>query len=208
MIVMDYKPFPPFGVGNIDGHMLFGMMGKNCRTTIVGGKVVYKDRESVGIGEDAITAGDECYNCEWSTELTVPQAYAEYVKAWWACKLLARELGLGSPDGFVFNMSVGYDLAGIQSGKINKYIEGMKDASGSEVWQECLDWSLSNLGRFRNVDESYVKTVSPRVSASITESTLHGCPPDEIERIATYLITEKGLNTYIKCNPTDRKSVV
>ena len=24
----------------------------------------------------------------------------------------------------------------------------------------------------------------------------------EIERIATYLITEKGLNTYIKCNPT------
>ena len=42
----------------------------------------------------------------------------------------------------------------------------------------------------------------PHVSASVTESTLHGCPPDEIERIATYLITEKGLNTYIKCNPT------
>ncbi|MEG2455776.1 MAG: FAD-dependent oxidoreductase, partial [Oscillospiraceae bacterium] len=37
---------------------------------------------------------------------------------------------------------------------------------------------------------------------SITLSTLHGCPPDEIERIATYLITEKGLNTYVKCNPT------
>ncbi len=81
VIVMDYKPFPPFGAGNIDGHMLFGMMGKNCRTTIVGGKVVYKDRESVGIGEDAITAGDECYNCEWSTELTVPQSCADYVEA-------------------------------------------------------------------------------------------------------------------------------
>ena len=39
-------------------------------------------------------------------------------------------------------------------------------------------------------------------SNSITESTLHGCPPDEIERIATYLITEKNLNTYVKCNPT------
>ncbi len=27
-------------------------------------------------------------------------------------------------------------------------------------------------------------------------------PAGEIERIATYLITEKGLNTYVKCNPT------
>ncbi len=154
------------------------------------------------VNKPCITAGDECYNCEWSTELTVPQAYGEYVKAWWACKLLAKELGLGDPDGFVFNMSVGYDLAGIQSEKIDKYIEGMKDASGSQVWQECLDWALANLGRFEQVDEGYVKSVSPRVSASITESTLHGCPPDEIERIATYLITEKGLNTYVKCNPT------
>ena len=136
------------------------------------------------VSKPCITAGDECYNCEWSTELTVPQAYAEYVKAWWACKLLAKELGLGAPDGFVFNMSVGYDLAGIRSEKIDKYIEGMKDASGSEVWKECLDWSLASLSRFENVDEGYVKSVSPRVSASITESTLHGCPPDEIERIA------------------------
>ena len=154
------------------------------------------------VNKPCITAGDECYNCEWSTELTVPQAYAEYVKAWWACKLLAKELGLGDPDGFVFNMSVGYDLAGIQSEKIDRYIEGMKDASNSEVWQECLNWSLANLDRFQNVDEAYVKAVPPKVSASITESTLHGCPPDEIERIATYLITEKGLNTYVKCNPT------
>ena len=34
VIVMDYKPFTPFSADNIDGHMLFGMMGKNCRTTI------------------------------------------------------------------------------------------------------------------------------------------------------------------------------
>ena len=47
-----------------------------------------------------------------------------------------------------------------------------------------------------------MNSVSPQVSNSVTESTLHGCPPDEIERIATYLITEKGVNTYIKCNPT------
>ena len=34
------------------------------------------------VSKPCITAGDECYNCEWSTELTVPQAFAEYVKAW------------------------------------------------------------------------------------------------------------------------------
>ena len=52
------------------------------------------------------------------------------------------------------------------------------------------------------MDEAYVRGITPHVSNSITESTLHGCPPDEIERIATYLITEKNLNTYVKCNPT------
>ena len=154
------------------------------------------------VSKPCITAADECYNCEWSTELYVPQAFAEYVKAWFACKLLAKELELGDPDGFVFNMSVGYDLKGIQSPKVDAYIEGMKDASGTEVWRECMDWALANLDRFEKVDEAYVRGITPHVSNSITESTLHGCPPDEIERIATYLITEKNLNTYVKCNPT------
>ena len=102
-----------------------------------------------------------CYNCEWSTELTVPQAFAEYVKAWFACKLLARELELGDPDGFVFNMSVGYDLKGIQSPKVDAYIEGMKDASNTEVWQACMDWALANLDKFEKVDEAYVKAITP-----------------------------------------------
>ena len=56
VIVMDYKPFTPFSEENIDGHMLFGMMGKNCRTTIINGKVLYKDRQFVTVDEDAINA--------------------------------------------------------------------------------------------------------------------------------------------------------
>ena len=56
IIVMDYKPFTPFSPENIDGHLIFGVMGKNCRTTIINGKVLYKDREFVGIDEDAINA--------------------------------------------------------------------------------------------------------------------------------------------------------
>ena len=56
VIVMDYKPFTPLSAENIDGHMLFGMMGRNCRTTIINGRVLYKDREFVSIDEDAINA--------------------------------------------------------------------------------------------------------------------------------------------------------
>ena len=156
------------------------------------------------VAKPCITAHDECYNCEWSTELYVPQAYEEYVKAWFICKILAKELGLGDPDGFVFNMSVGYDLEGIKTPKVNKYIEEMKDASETEVFKNAMEVSLKAVrdGRLKNVDEDFVKAIPARISNSITESTLHGCPPDEIERIASYLITEKNLNTFIKCNPT------
>lgn len=56
VIVMDYKPFTPLSDENLNGHMLFGLMGKNCRTTIINGKVLYKDREFVGIDEDAVNA--------------------------------------------------------------------------------------------------------------------------------------------------------
>ena len=150
------------------------------------------------ISRPCILAEDECYNCEWSTELTVPQAYEEYVKAWCACKILARVWGLGDPDGFVFNMSVGYDLEGIRGPKLDAYLNGMMDASGSPVFQECLQVLRELFPRER----AFIDAISPRVSRSVTVSTLHGCPPEEIERIASYLLTEKGLHTFVKCNPT------
>ena len=128
------------------------------------------------VSKPCITAADECYNCEWSTELYVPQAFAEYVKAWFACKLLAKELELGDPDGFVFNMSVGYDLKGIQSPKVDAYIEGMKDASGTEVWRECMDWALANLDRFEKVDTEFYTanglSVDQRGRAVVNPDTL------------------------------------
>ena len=150
------------------------------------------------ISRPCILAEDECYNCEWSTELTVPQAREEYVKAWCACKILARVWGLGDPEGFVFNMSVGYDLEGIQGEKIDGYLNGLMDASGTPVFQECLRVLRDMFPR----ETAFINAISPRVSRSVTVSTLHGCPPEEIERIASYLLTEKGLHTYVKCNPT------
>ena len=150
------------------------------------------------ISRPCIKADDEGYNCEWSTELTVPQAFEEYVKAWCVLKVISKAYDLGDPDGFVFNMSVGYDLDGIKSEKIDRFIEGLKDASETPIFKECQE-ALKEF--FPDLADD-IDAISPRVCTSVTLSTLHGCPPDEIERIATYLLTEKHLNTFVKCNPT------
>ncbi|WP_312612449.1 putative aminohydrolase SsnA [Oscillibacter sp.] len=56
VIVMDYKPYTPFSDENIDGHMLFGMTGRQCKTTMINGKVLMKDRVLTEIDEDAVNA--------------------------------------------------------------------------------------------------------------------------------------------------------
>ncbi len=160
------------------------------------------DGEDLPVAKPCIKADDECYNCEWSTELYVPQAQAEYIKAWFLLHIMAKEYGLGSGDGFQFNMSVGYDLEGIKSPKVNTFIDTMMDAAEDPVFGECREWLLENLDLFEHVTRQDVEGISPRICNSATLSTLHGCPPQEIERIAVYLIEEKGLHTFIKCNPT------
>ena len=132
-----------------------------------------------------ILAADEGYNQEWSTELEVPQAQNEYIKAWCALKVLSKVYGLGSPDGFVFNMSVGYDLEGIKGEKVNSYIDNMMHAENTPQFQECLEV----LTELFPEEKEFIANISPRVSRSVTVSTLHGCPPQEIERIASYLLT-------------------
>ena len=154
------------------------------------------------VAKPCITAEDECYNCEWSTELEVPQAFAEYVKGWFACKVMAKEYDLGDPDAFQFNISVGYDLEGIKLPKVDRFINEMKDAKDTEIFKECKAWLLANLDRFQKVTKEDVEAIQSEIINSVTVSTLHGCPPSEIEAIASYLIQEKHLHTFVKCNPT------
>ena len=54
--VMDYPVFTPFSEENADGHILFGMMGRSCRTTVINGRVLYKDRAFVDIDEERLQA--------------------------------------------------------------------------------------------------------------------------------------------------------
>ena len=89
------------------------------------------------------------------TESEVQQALDEYINAWFVCKLLSREYGLGDADGFVFNMSVGYDYEGITSPKIDAFIEGLKDASDTPAFKACKEWALANLRLFENVNARF-----------------------------------------------------
>lgn len=154
------------------------------------------------VNKPCIKADDECYNCEWSTELYVPQAMEEYIKAWFLLHVMAKEYGIGSTDGFQFNISVGYDLEGIKSEKIDNFLNTMKEAKDSEIFKNCRAYLLENMDRFEHVTEKDVENIPSDICNSVTISTLHGCPPQEIEKIANYLITEKGFHTFIKCNPT------
>lgn len=166
-------------------------------------KTVQKiDGLDLPVAKPCIGGDDEAYNVEWSTELYVPEAMAEYIKAWVALHVIAREFGLGGMDGFQFNMSLGYDLEGIKTEKIDTFIEGLKDASQTQVFQDCLAWLADHVTLFEHFQAEDIQSISPAICNSVTLSTLHGCPPQEIERIARYLLGEKKLHTFVKCNPT------
>ena len=158
--------------------------------------------DRLNIAKPCINAADECYNVEWSTELAIEEAFAEYVKAWFLLHVLQKELWGTDRRGFMFNMSVGYDLQGIKSPKVDGFIEGLKDASSTAIFQECRAVLQEEVGRFTSVDEAFIETISPHICTSVTLSTMHGCPPAEIETICRYLLAEKKLHTFVKLNPT------
>ncbi len=56
VIVLDYIPRTPMTADNINGHILFGMTGRNVVTTVCNGRVLMKDRQFVGIDEEKVLA--------------------------------------------------------------------------------------------------------------------------------------------------------
>ncbi|WP_297280647.1 FAD-dependent oxidoreductase [uncultured Anaerococcus sp.] len=154
------------------------------------------------IPKPCILSEDEAYNCEWSTELTVKSALEEYVKSHIAIQVLAKEFNLADKKDFTINMSAGYNLEGIKDKKIDDFLEGLKDASNLDVYKDSIKYLRENIDLFENVSLEDIDKIEPMVCNSITLSTMHGCPADEIESIAKYLLEEKHLHTYVKCNPT------
>ena len=154
------------------------------------------------IPKPCIIAEDEAYNCEWSTELRVDQALEEYIKAHIALIVLAKELNISDKKDFILNMSVGYNLEGIKSEKIDNFIESMKDAKDTKVFKEAIGFLKDNIDLFENVSLEDIDNISSNITTNMTLSTMHGCPADEIFNISKYLIEEKDLHTFVKCNPT------
>ncbi len=139
------------------------------------------------------------YNVEWSQELLVHQSLVEYAKACYLIEILKATRGFGlfpGDNGFdvIYDISVGYDLDGIRSDKVTGFIRGLQNP---RPHFDALRQELGgDLAEFRDLE------LPSSISDCVTLSTFHGCPADQIEAIARYLIGELGLHTIIKLNPT------
>ena len=156
------------------------------------------------IGRPCIDATNVGYNIEFSQELLVAESLDQYVQGAMLIHMLAHAPEVfGSPFGdlsmqqaateTIYDMSIGYDLAGIQSDKVRQFIEGMIDATESVERNRSL--MPKRLGPLRDLD------FPTQLSKSVTLSTFHGCPADEIEKICEFLLAEVGVHTIVKMNP-------
>jgi putative selenate reductase len=139
------------------------------------------------------------YNVEWSQELLVEQSLREYVAGSMLIQILRNDpfFGLGAFSGVagdaIFDLSVGYDLEGIKSEKVQRFLDGMRDAS-------------AEITKLRDEIPAHFKLArqlpfEPHLSGTLTLSTFHGCPAHEIERICEFLIAERDLDVIVKMNP-------
>ncbi len=151
--------------------------------------------DELEVSKPCIDMQDEGYNCEWSQELRIHQSFDQYLDAWIIIHLLEKHLQWkDAARHTLFNMSVGYNLEGILQPNVQWFFDKMNNCSAE------LEQKLDELAR----EFPWVKDVEiPHcISDNVTLSTMHGCPPDEIEKIGLYLIKERGLHTVIKLNPT------
>lgn len=148
------------------------------------------------ISKPCIDMQDEGYNCEWSQELRLTESFDEYLNAWIMLHILRHKFGWTKEKGrgFIFNMSVGYNLEGVLKPNVQEFLDKMANA------ETYLKEKLAAVRKYYPaVDEI---DIPAKLSDNITLSTMHGCPPEEIEKIAMYLVKERGYNTTIKLNPT------
>jgi len=152
--------------------------------------------DEINVSKPCIDMQDEGYNCEWSQELKIRQAFEEYLKAWIFIHILKKKF-IGANDrelGTLFNMSIGYDMKGITNNNVQWFIDKM---------HHCKQEKAEIIKELKSYNPEIEKIfIDDCISDNITLSTMHGCPPDEIEKIGYYLLESKKLNTILKLNPT------
>ncbi len=150
--------------------------------------------DELDVSKPCIDMQDEGYNCEWSQELKIEESFHEYLNAWIIIHLLQHVLGFEGEVDTIFNMSVGYNMEGIQQENVLWFLTHMRNAK-TELEEKIAE--LEPLfPEIRNI------TIPSCISDNITLSTMHGCPAGEIKDIAMYLLKEHGLHTFVKLNPT------
>lgn len=168
------------------------------------------------LDKPCIDAEDECFNTEWSTEFTLQKAHDEYLKAWFVLHLLEAIFDprtQGEAKSFIFNMSVGYNLEGIKQPPMQNFIHNMMDSAQHPKYAEYQSILANFIGDKNFAQRLALESRSAQLSTlpqqipaqmvhGVTLSTMHGCPPNEIEAICRYMLEEKALNTFVKLNPT------
>ena len=151
------------------------------------------------IGRPCIDMTNVGFNIEWSQELRIEDSLREYAAGAMLIEMFrrARELTGGALDGtageVIYDISVGYDLKGIRSDKVGRFLERMRDAG--DVIERLRADIPREFAAARDLD------FPTRLSNSVTLSTFHGCPADEIERICEHLIRERDVDVIVKMNP-------
>ena len=151
------------------------------------------------IGRPCIDMETIGYNIEWSQELRVPDSLEEYVKASMMIEILSqweplKEYLGDDPGAHVLDLSVGYDLEGISSPKVATFIASMMDAT--DVVDRLRGELSGEWAQFKNFE------FTTNISNTLTLSSFHGCPPDQIESITKHLMVDHGLDVIVKLNPT------
>jgi putative selenate reductase len=151
--------------------------------------------DEIDVAKPCIDMEDEGYNCEWSQELKIEDSFDEYLNAWIIIHVLKNKFGWDTKKpGFIFNMSVGYDLAGIKKPNVQWFLDKMNNCK------------VEKDEKIKRLESLYPKiqeiNIPDQISDNVTLSTMHGCPANEIESICSYLIEERKLHTSLKLNPT------
>ena len=92
-------------------------------------------------------------------------------------------------------MSVGYNLDGIRSPRV-RCVDRVHERRPRGDRQTAAASSTGRFARYRDLE------FPACISDTISLSTFHGCPADQIEDIVTFLLAEMGCHVCIKLNPT------
>lgn len=155
--------------------------------------------DRLNIPRPCIDMANVGYNVEWSQELLVEESLREYVAGMMLVEMFRRVHPMVHPSfsgpagAVIYDISLGYDLEGIKSDKVQRYLDGIRDA------RPLIERLRAEIPRHHESARSL--EYPPCVADTLTLSTFHGCPTGEIERICEFLIAERDLDVIVKMNP-------